>query len=76
MKFLLDENVPVQLKSLIEKAGHQASDVHQWGLNGKDDKSVIETCQKENYVLITNDTDFENIYAYPPGTHCGIIVLR
>ena len=76
MKFFLDENITLQLKGIILEQGYEVTDVYQQKLSGADDKSIIWWCKKEKYVLITNDTDFENIYAYPPNTHPGIIIFR
>lgn len=76
MKFKLDENVPLRLKPLISQEGHSVSDVYEERLQGKDDRALFETCRREELILITNDTDFENVQAYPLGTHAGIIVLR
>jgi predicted nuclease of predicted toxin-antitoxin system len=33
-------------------------------------------CKEENRVLVSLDTDFSNIGAYPPEESSGIIVLR
>ncbi len=76
VKFKLDENVPLQLKSIILNAGYKASSVYEQKLSGKKDKIVLEVCTQEKYVLITNDTDFENNIAYPPQKHAGIIVFK
>ena len=76
MNFKLDENVPIQLKSTIKNAGHNASSVYEQNLSGKEDKIVFEKCKEEDYILITNDTDFESIYSYLPYTHPGIIVIK
>ncbi len=76
MKFKLDENVPLRLKAIISHAGHLVSDVYEQNLQGKDDSVLFKTCRKEGYVIITNDTDFENIQVYPPKTHSGIILFK
>ena len=76
MKFKLDENIPLQLKQIIKTAGYVACDVYQQDLSGKTDVLVLEKCRKEGYILITNDSDFENIYAYPSEKHVGIIVFK
>ena len=76
MKFKLDENIPLRLKKIIKEAGHSACDVYEQNLVGKADPVVLKRCREENYVLITNDTDFENIQAYPPGTHAGVILFK
>ena len=76
MNFKLDENIPIQLKSIIKNAGHNASSVYEQNLSGKEDKIVFEKCKEENYIFITSDADFESIYSYPPGMHPGIVVIR
>jgi predicted nuclease of predicted toxin-antitoxin system len=57
-------------------AGHQVSTVLDQGLGGKADPEIAAACKAENKILITLDTDFANIGAYPPEDYCGIIVLR
>ncbi len=76
VKFKLDENVPLQLKTVIISAGYKTSSVYEQKLSGKEDKIVLNVCTKEEYVLITNDTDFENNIAYPPEKHAGIIIFK
>ena len=43
---------------------------------GAPDVEVARVCALENRIIITLDTDFADIKAYPPGDHPGIIVLR
>lgn len=76
MKFKIDENIPLQLRRVIIAAGHIVSDVYHQNLAGKNDTLVFETCKKEGYVLVTLDSDFDNISCYPPNTHPGIIVFK
>jgi len=45
-------------------------------LGGCPDKKVAAVCKRESRVLVTLDTDFCNILAYPPGEYAGLIVLR
>ena len=45
-------------------------------MGGAVDAKVAEVCQMERRVLITLDTDFADIRAYPPADHAGIVVLR
>lgn len=76
MKFKLDENLPVEAADLLWKAGHDAVTVVEQHLGGSADSDIAAVCQQEGRVLITLDRDFADIRAYPPGSFCGLIVLR
>lgn len=74
--FKLDENVPLQLVTILKIAKHTATSVFSEKISGIDDERLVTLCQRKEYVLVTLDTDFTNIYHYPPATYKGIIVLR
>ena len=76
MRVKLDENLPIQLKSLFTEFGHDASTVLDEGIGGATDAEVASTCLAENRVLVTQDLDFANIRIYPPSQYPGIVVLR
>lgn len=76
MHFKLDENIPVALQRKIIERGHSASTVVSEKISGITDKKLIHLCQKEEYILITLDTDFCNVQVYPPREHEGIIVFN
>ena len=66
MKFKLDENIPFSLKKLIEiKGDHQVDSVFHEKKTGVDDHSLLKHCQKEQRILITLDTDFNNPIMHP-----------
>ena len=74
--FSIDENIPLDLKLVIQHYGYEVCDVYQQKLSGKSDTILLKRCKEEKYILITQDKDFENVYAYPSPSHAGIIVLR
>jgi len=76
MKFKIDENLPVEIAKILADEGHNAVTVGDQGLSGAKDSVLIEMCRGEDRVLITLDTDFSNIRAYPPEELAGIIVLK
>jgi len=76
MDFKIDENLPVEAKELLREAGHDAASARDQQLEGKPDSDIVSACQRENRILVTLDTDFADIRAYPPSRHAGIIVLR
>jgi predicted nuclease of predicted toxin-antitoxin system len=76
MKIKLDESIPQDAATIFTDAGYQVSTVLGQRLGGKADLEVAAACKTESKVLITLDTDFANISAYPPEDYSGIIVLR
>ncbi len=76
MTFKVDENLPVDTADLLRQAGYDAATVFEQRLEGSPDSSLASACQKEGRVLVTLDTDFADILAYPPAQFPGLIVLR
>ena len=76
MQFKVDENLPVEVASLLQKRGHDAKTVHQEGLGGGKDEVIAGVCLNEKRALITMDTDFADIRTYPPNDFFGFVVLR
>jgi predicted nuclease of predicted toxin-antitoxin system len=76
MRFKTDENLPSDVAALLVQHGHDAESVWQEKLSGTPDENLASVCQKEQRALLTLDTDFANIRAYPPQNYPGIIVLR
>jgi len=76
VRFKVDENLPTEAVALLGKAGHDAISVLAQGLGGDQDALIAAVCTEENRALITLDTDFADIRAYPPAESPGIIVLR
>ena len=76
MRFKVDENLPVEVAELLRQAGHDAVTVMEQHPGGSVDSEVASVCQHESRALITLDTDFSDIRAYPPGESPGLVVLR
>ncbi len=76
MKFKLDENLPDELAAIFREAGHDASTVLDQEMGGKPDLDVAAVCQQETRTLVTLDTDFADIRAYPPEDCAGLLVFR
>ncbi len=66
MKFKIDENSPVEVANLLTEQGHDALTVFQEHLDGAPDSYISIVCRREKRALITLDTDFADIRAYPP----------
>jgi predicted nuclease of predicted toxin-antitoxin system len=76
MQFKIDENLPIEIAELLINAGHNAKTANAQQLQGAKDPVLIDVCRNEHCVLVTLDTDFSDIRAYPPEEFSGIIVLR
>ncbi|MBN8729123.1 MAG: DUF5615 family PIN-like protein [Acidobacteria bacterium] len=76
MKCKIDENLPQEVAEILRAAGNDAETVAEERMSGSDDSSVAAAANSEQRTLITLDTDFANITAYPPSQHHGIIVIR
>lgn len=76
MKFKVDENLPVEVTALLQRAGYDALSVVDQNLGGKADKIISRVCRDENRAIITLDLDFADICTYPPSEFAGIVVLR
>jgi predicted nuclease of predicted toxin-antitoxin system len=76
MKIKLDENLPLQLATLLNHLGHNTHTVHDERLLGHTDTQVWEAAQKEARFLITQDLDFSDLRRFLPGSHHGILLVR
>ena len=76
MRFKFDENLPGEMASLFAEVGHDAATVLDEGLAGAKDDEIAAICLSEDRVLVTLDTDFADIRAYPPQHRPGIVVFR
>lgn len=76
MEFKVDENLPSEACDLLRNVGHDAVSVLDQHLGGRPDADIASVCKTESKILVTLDTDFGNILAYPPADFAGIIVIR
>jgi predicted nuclease of predicted toxin-antitoxin system len=76
MQFKIDENLPIEIAELLINAGYDAKTVNDQQLKGTQDSILAEICKSEHRILVSLDTDFSDIRAYPPQEFSGIIVLR
>lgn len=76
MDFKIDENLPSEAARWLRDAGHDAVSVLDQRLGGCPDADLASVCKTESKALVTLDTDFANILAYPPADFPGIVVIR
>jgi predicted nuclease of predicted toxin-antitoxin system len=76
MRIKLDENLPSSLVETLEQLGHDADSVPEEGLQGSSDPDVWAAAQAAKRFLVTQDLDFSDVRKFPPGTHCGLLLVR
>jgi predicted nuclease of predicted toxin-antitoxin system len=76
MRFKIDENLPVEVAQRLVAASHDAPTILDQNMSGRPDQDVATICRTEQRALITLDTDFGDIRAYPPDQYFGLLVLR
>jgi predicted nuclease of predicted toxin-antitoxin system len=76
VKLKIDENLPDEAADPLRSAGHDVETARSEGLAGSPDERIAEVCRAEGRALVTLDTDFGNVRAFPPADYPGIVVLR
>lgn len=71
-KFLLDENVRIELSSFLESKGVDVKLVPK----GSSDEKVASLSKSERRVLVTNDADFAGSGLYPEERLFALVWLR
>lgn len=71
MKILLDENFPLPLYYRLRAAGHEVEHIIVLGQRGVPDSVIRQRLEAEDLVLLTQDTEFEEI----PTTMRGKVVI-
>jgi predicted nuclease of predicted toxin-antitoxin system len=76
LRFFIDEDVPRSTTRVLRDAGFDVINVHEAGLQGKNDDLVFAAAQRDERLLITCDMGFSNILKFPPSENHGILVVR
>lgn len=76
MRFLVDENLPPELASLLRSAGHDAVHVHDIDLTGTSDSALLDRAGTEDRAIISADTDFGGLLAERRATRPSVLLVR
>lgn len=63
MKFLVDQNVPVQVALALRDAGHLAEHARERGLSCAEDEALLAIARDERSTIVTFDSDFARFLA-------------
>lgn len=59
-RILVDENTSPRVAESLRGKGHTAEHVHDVLDEGVDDESIVAFAEREEYVVLTHDSDFLN----------------
>jgi predicted nuclease of predicted toxin-antitoxin system len=76
LNFLVDENMPRSLASLIAALGFIVQDVRDMGLRGRPDTEVFEAALAADEIIITRDRGFAILQNWPGGFTAGVIFVN
>ena len=76
MRVKVDEDLPKQAVELLREGGHDAVNVLEQHLGGSKDDALWDVIQTEQRLLVTADKGFADVRRHPPGSHCGVVLLR
>ena len=72
LRILCDENIPGAVITSLQECGFTVARVKP----GSNDSEIAYQGKREKYIILTLDSDFSNILAYPPGDFFGIIRIK
>lgn len=75
MKFLLDQNLSPKTTRFLKTLGLDAHDMRDKGLGGASDEKIYEFAKKQDFILITYNSDFSRMYKTRKDLP-GLILLR
>jgi predicted nuclease of predicted toxin-antitoxin system len=76
MKLKLDENLPRDLKPMLQAFDHDVVSAADEKLLSQPDTAIAAAARSEDRMLLTLDVEFADLRKYPPGSHPGIILFR
>jgi len=76
LKFLLDGNLSWETKEFLVKLGYRTDSLVQFGLSRSRDSEIIQFARKHQYIVISLDLDFGEIYYFASQPAVGVIVLK
>ena len=63
MRFLVDDSLSPRLAERLRETGHDAVHVRDLNLAAADDPTIFEAAQRDDRILVVQDTDFATILA-------------
>jgi len=75
-KFLVDENLSPKLATSLRDLGYKASAVREVSLKGQSDEKIIEFARSNDWIVITADLGFGEVFCFNTAGKVSFIILR
>jgi predicted nuclease of predicted toxin-antitoxin system len=76
MKFLADMGISPNTVSFLQNLGHQATHLHQEGLDRLSDSEILQKARLDGSILLTHDLDFGDLLAANESELPSVIIFR
>jgi len=76
LRFFADHCVPTLVLSILRSEGYEVHRLTEYLPPDSADSVVIQEALTRNLILLTFDSDFSDIVAYPPENYAGIIAFQ
>ncbi len=76
LRLFCDQNILVDTVIFLRKSGYDVLSTRDLGMERAQDSEVLQAAIEEERILLTYNSDFGDLRAFPPETHAGIIRLK
>jgi predicted nuclease of predicted toxin-antitoxin system len=76
MKFLTDMGISLRTVDFLRDLGHDATHLHEEGLDRIPDSDILAKAQREECVLLTHDLDFGELVAISEARLPSVVTFR